>query len=424
MAFPNLYNINMNAMIKKTLLALMLTGMCVACGNDKDAPSMEPKTRKDIPLSRAEEKLTDESKEFAFRFFKQVNGTEQEHPNWMVSPLSASLALGMVTNGAAGNTLAEMQKTLGFSSSSLDEMNAYYQKLTAALLDLDNTTKLGIANSIWIKQGFQVYDSFVEVNKKMYDAQVQTLDFESPNAPDVINAWCAEKTNNCIDKVIENISVDARVYLLNALYFKGMWAEKFDKSHTRAEDFTNEDGSLAKVQMMNQTGPFGYATNEFFSMAEFSYGNEAFSMVVLLPAEGKTLAESLEGLTYDNWKLWNEKLSLRPLAVKFPRFELKYKKDLIKDMEAMGMADAFYHGKADFSAMSSAELFIGLLEQHTFIKVDEEGTEAAAVTVIGSFETSVGPSYFVDFYMDRPFVFMIKEKSTGTILFMGKVTKL
>lgn len=411
-------------MIKKTLLLLMLTGIFAACQNDEGSTSTNPKPRKDIPLSRAEEKLTDESTEFAFRFFKQVNVTEQEKANWMVSPLSASLALGMVTNGAGDNTLTEMQKTLGFNSSSLDEMNAYYQKLTAALLDLDNTTKLGIANSIWIKEGFQLYDSFVEVNKKMYDAQVQNLDFESPNAPGIINAWCAEKTNNCIDKVIEKIPDGARVYLLNALYFKGMWAEKFDKANTRAEDFTNEDGSTAKVQMMNQTQTFGYATNEFFSMAEFPYGNEAFSMVVLLPAKDKTLDESLEGLAYDNWKLWNERYVLSSLNVKFPRFELKYKKDLIRDMRAMGMVDAFYPDKADFSAMSPAELFIGLLEQYTYIKVDEEGTEAAAVTVVGSFETSIAPLNPVDFHIDRPFAFMIKEKSTGTILFMGKVTKL
>ncbi len=411
-------------MIKKTLLVLMLTGIFAACQSNEDGSSVTPKPRKDIPLSRAEEKLTDESTEFAFRFFKQVNETEQEKPNWMVSPLSASLALGMVTNGAGGKTLAEMQKTLGFSSSSLEEMNAYYHKLTAALLNLDNTTKLGIANSIWIKQGFQVYDSFVEVNKKMYDAQVQNLDFESPSAPDVINGWCAEKTNNCIDKVIENIPGGARVYLLNALYFKGMWRAKFDKSNTRAENFMNEDGSTIKVQMMNQTETFGYTANEFFSMAEFPYGNEAFSMVVLLPAEGKTLNESLGGLTYDNWKLWNEKMSLRSLAVKFPRFELKYKKDLIKDMQAIGMVDAFDCDKADFSVMSPAELFIGLLEQYTYIKVNEEGTEAAAVTVVGSLETMAGSSHPVDFYIDRPFAFMIKEKSTGTILFMGKITKL
>lgn len=411
-------------MIKKTLFALALLGIFAACQNDEGGSSVEPKPRKDIPLSRSEEKFTDESTEFAFRFFKQVNDTEQEKANWMVSPLSASLALGMVTNGAGNNTLAEMQKTLGFSSSSLDEMNAYYQKLTTALLDLDNTTKLGIANSIWIKQGFKVYDSFIEVNKKMYDAQVQNLDFESPNAPDVINAWCAEKTNNCIDKVIDEIPDAACIYLLNALYFKGIWADKFDKSNTRPEDFTNEDGSLAKVQMMNQTETFGFTTNEIFSIAEFPYGNEAFSMVVLLPAEGKTLDESLSGLTYNNWTVWNKMMNPYHLNVKFPRFELKYKKDLIKDMEAMGMMDAFNADKADLSAMSSADLFIGLLEQHTYIKVDEEGTEAAAVTVVGGMNSSIGPSDSVDFHMNRPFAFMIKEKSTGTVLFMGKVTKL
>lgn len=162
----------------------------------------------------------------------------------------------------------------------------------------------------------------------------------------------------------------------------------------------------------------------FFSIAEFPYGNEAFSMVVLLPAEGKTLNESLEGLTYDNWKLWNEQPVLSSLSVKFPHFELKYKKDLIKDMKAMGMVDAFNCDKADFSALSPAELFIGLLDQHTYIKVDEEGTEAAAVTIVGLNLTSAGPSHPVDFHIDRPFVFMIKEKSTGTILFMGKITKL
>lgn len=410
-------------MIKKTLLALVLLSTFAACQNDEGGSSTDPKPRKDIPLSRAEAKLTDESTEFAFRFFKQVNGSEQKEPNWMVSPFSASLALGMITNGAAGNTLVEMQNTLGFSTSSLDEMNAYNQKLTTALLDLDNTTQLGIANSIWIKQGFKIYDSFIEVNKKMYDAQVQNLDFTSPTAPDVINAWCAEKTNNCIDKVIEGIPEAMRIYLLNALYFKGIWTDKFDKSNTRPEQFTNEDGTSSQVQMMNQTGTFNFTTNDFFSIAEFPYGNEAFSMVVLLPVEGKTLDESLRDLTYDNWKAWNEGMVSHSLNVKFPRFELKYEKKLTEDMEAMGMMDAFISDKADFSAMSSAELFIGLLEQYTYIKVDEEGTEAAAVTVVGGLTTSV-PSNPDDFYMDRPFVFMIKEKSTGTILFMGKVTKL
>lgn len=413
-------------MIKKMLLAMGLLGILAGCQNDEGGSSSEPKPRKDIPLSRSEEQLTDESTDFAFRFFKQVNGTEQEKPNWMVSPLSASLALGMITNGAGGNTLAEMQKTLGFSNASLEEMNAYYQKLTAALLDLDNTTKLGIANSIWIKKGFEVYDSFVDVNRKMYDAQVESLDFDSPDAPDVINAWCAGKTNDCIKEVIKKIPEDARMYLLNALYFKGTWAAKFEKSNTRQEDFANVDGSVGKVQMMNQTESFGYTDNEFFTMAEFPYGNEAFSMVVLLPAENKTLDESMEGLTYDNWKEWNNQINSSRLEVKFPHLELDYDKKLQKDMMDMGMVDAFNNKFADFSGISQRDrLYISLLEQYTYLKVDEEGTEAAAVTVVGvDLITSLPGGSLIKFYINRPFVFMIKEKSTGTILFMGKITKL
>ena len=409
-------------MIKKMMLVAGLLGILAGCQNDEGGSSKGPQPRKDIPLSRSEEQMTDESTDFAFRFFKQVNATEQKEPNWMISPLSASFALGMITNGAAGNTLTEMKETLGFSTASLEEMNMYYRKLTDALLDLDNTAKLGIANSIWIKEGFKIRDTFTGVNREMYDAQVENLDFTSPTAPDVINAWCAEKTNNCITEVIKNIPSVARVYLLNALYFKGIWAEKFDKADTREEEFTNTDGSIAKVQMMNQTANFGFTGNEFFSVAEFPYGNEAFAMVVLLPAENKTLDESLAGLTYDNWKIWNKQLNSRELEVKFPRFELKYNKILKNDMTAMGIKDAF-DAKADFSAMSDDDLFIGLLEQHTYIKVDEEGTEAAAVTVSG-FITSAGPGGGMRFHVNRPFAFIIKEKSTGTILFMGKVTKL
>ena len=147
-------------------------------------------------------------------------------------------------------------------------------------------------------------------------------------------------------------------------------------------------------------------------------------MVVLLPDAGKTLDECLPQLTYENWKTWNEQMRGRSLAVKFPKFELKYDKDLVDDMQAMGMKDAFHADDADFTKMSAADLFIGIFKQFTYLKIDEEGTEAAAVTVTGMVETSVGPSTEIDFYMNRPFAFMIKEKSTGSILFMGKITTL
>lgn len=409
-------------MLKKMIAALSLLSIFAACQSDED-PAPQPKPRKDISLTRTEQEITNLGTDFAFRFFNQVCRTEKS--NLFISPLSATLCLSMITNGAAGNTLAEMQTVLGFSGYSIEDMNSYNRKLVSALLDLDNTTRLGIANSIWIRQGFSVYDDFVNVNKKMYDAQVQELDFTSPNAKDIINKWCAEKTNNCITEVLKAIPENARLYLLNALYFKGIWTNQFKKSNTAADQFTNLDGSKSTVQMMNMPeGHFNYTENDYFSIAEFPYGNEAFSMAVLLPAEGKTLEDCLPQLTDERWQEWNDDLSGTTLNVKLPRFELKYDKDLIDDMRAMGMKDAFNGTVADFSKMSAADLFVGLLQQFTYIKVDEEGTEAAAVTVGGMLDAAVGPGMSKSFYVNRPFAFLIREKSTGTILFMGKITKL
>lgn len=408
-------------MLKKTIAALSLLSILAAC--QSEGGSSEPKPRKDIILTRTEQQITNSGTDFAFRFFNQVCTSEVEKPNLFVSPLSASFCLSMIANGASGNTLTEMINALGFSDFSLEDMNNYNQKLATALLDLDNTTRIGIANSIWLKQGFSAYDDFLNVNKKMYDARVQELDFASPKAKDVINQWCAEKTNNCIKEVIQQIPENARMYLLNALYFKGIWKNQFKKSDTKQETFNSADGSKSRVPMMNLSmKSFNYTQNDYFSIAELPYGNEAFSMVILLPAEGKTLNESLPELTSVNWNEWNGKLSLKNLNVKLPRFELRYDKDLIPDMEALGMKDAF-RDIADFSKMSASDLFVGILKQYTFVNVNEEGTEAAAVTVGGMLDLSVSPSSD-NFYVDRPFVFMIKEKSTGAILFMGKVTKL
>lgn len=412
-------------MLKKTFAVLSLLCIFAACQSDDDSSS-QLKPRKDINLTRSEQEMTDLGTDFAFRFFQQVCKTEVEEPNLFISPLSASLCLSMVANGAAGNTLTEMTDVLGFSGYSLEELNSYHKKLVEALLNLDNTTQLGVANSIWIRQGFKVYDDFINVNRTMYDAQVQELDFASPRAKDVINNWCAEKTNNCIKEVLQGaIPLEARLYLLNALYFKGTWKKQFNKSMTQERPFTNADGSQSAVQTMYmEEEHFNYASNEYFSMAEFPYGNEAFSMVVLLPAEGKALDDCLPQLTSEHWREWSDALSGAELSVILPRFELEYGKSLIADMRNMGMKDAFDEGLADFSKMSARDLFIGLLKQYTYVKVDESGTEAAAVTV-GGMVDSVGPSNrIIPFHVNRPFVFLIKEKSTGTILFIGKVTEL
>lgn len=412
--------------MKKLFGMMLLAGFLTGCSNDEGG-DIRPKERKNIELSRSEQVMTEETTDFAFRFFQQVNLSETEQANWMVSPLSASMALGMITNGAGGNTLAEMKATLGFSEASIDEMNAYYRRLLTELPDLDNTTQLGLANSIWIKEGFEVKAPFVDVNKQMYDAKVSNLDFSSPKALSTINNWCSDKTHGRITKVLEEIPESARMYLLNALYFKGIWKEdyKFDKSKTQDEDFTNADGSIAKVKMMNQTNRYFFNYNDYFWMAEFYYGNGAYNMTVLLPDADRTLEECLEALTAENWKKWDAGWTYRDLIVKMPRFEISYKKDLIDDMWALGMKDAFNPLVANFSNISDKALFLGLLQQNTYLKVDEEGTEAAAVTVGGMVESAAPPSAGpVPFHLNRPFVFMIREVSTGVILFMGKVTEM
>lgn len=412
--------------MKKLFSMMLLVGFLTGCSNHEGG-DIHPKERKNIELSRSEQVMTEETTDFAFRFFQQVNLSEVEQANWMVSPLSASMALGMITNGADGNTLAEMKATLGFSEASIDEMNAYYRRLLTELPDLDNTTQLGLANSIWIKEGFEVKSPFVDVNKQMYDAKVSNLDFSSPKALSTINNWCSDKTHGRITKILEEIPEYVRMYLLNALYFKGIWEEgyKFDKSKTQDEDFTNADGSIAKVKMMNQNKRYLFNNNDYFWMAQFDYGNGAYNMTVLLPDADHTLEECLEALTAENWKKWNAEWDYRTLSVKMPRFEITYKKDLIDDMWALGMKDAFNPLAADFSNISDEDLYLGLLQQYTYLKVDEEGTEAAAVTVGGMLDSAAPPSTGpVPFHLNRPFVFMIREVSTGVILFMGKVTEM
>lgn len=410
-------------MLKKTIVVLGMLSVFAACQNDENP--VTPKTRKDIVLTPAELDMTDVGTDFAFRFFNQICNAETEKPNLFVSPLSASLCLSMVANGANANTLEEMKSALGFSDYSVEAINNYNRKLVNALLDLDNTTRLGIANSIWIKQGFNVLPAFTAVNREMYDAEVREVDFASSATVDAINRWCAEKTNNCIKEVLDEIPEDARMYLLNALYFKGTWKEPFKKADTKSEYFTDASGNKSMVPMMNiRKEYFMYTQNDYFSIAELPYGNEAFSMVVLLPVEGKTLEDCLPQLTKKQWEEWSDALYSQTLNLKLPKFELGYKKSLEKDMQALGMKDAFDRLKADFSKTSETPLFVSLLEQTAYVNVNEEGTEAAAVTIAGDGMAAVGPETPVDFYVNRPFVFFIREKSTGTILFAGRVTKL
>lgn len=404
-----------NYLMSLCLFVLLFT----ACKNDDGVDTSTEKSAV-ITLTRGEKVMAEKGTDFAFKLFKEINASKQNSSNWMVSPLSISYSLGMMANGAAENTLSEITDATGFGSS-LDDMNVFHQKLGDELKFLDKNVQLGIANSIWINNGFFVYDTFKEINKEMYEAQISNLDFASPQATSVINDWIAKQTNNRIKEAIKQVTDENVVILLNALYFKGSWKYKFKETETKEMDFNNADGSKSKVKMMQQRVKLKTTINDSFIMAEFPYGNGSFSMTVLLPHEHTTVEKCMEELDTELWESWLNRTGSSLLNIQFPRFELNDKYNLIEVMKEMGIKDAFSSEAADFSNMSENDIYFNIFDQAVSLKTDEEGTEAYSVTISG---TGYGSSAGTPFNMNRPFTFFITENSTGIILFMGVINKL
>jgi len=401
------------------VLAGFFTSSCSKLNTDS------PIERKDIVLTKVQQDILDQGNEFAINLFREMC-LEMEGDNVFISPLSASMALSAVTNGAQGTTMNEMKGVLGFEPYSLEDMNTFYHHLVPALKEVDNTVSLQIANAVWIKEAFPVKTPFIQSLQHYYDASVTNLDFSDPGAPAVINQWCADNTNDLIKKVLDRIDPDARLIYTNALYFKGKWESTFDKTASWQGSFTNLSGSTGQVTYMEQTHSFPYTTGQDVAIAEIPYGNKAYSMVIVLPDPGVSVTDVVAGLNPEQWDLWTSGLYTTELNLRIPRFKVEFDSEetMIPVLTRMGMGAAFDPFLADFSHISDIPLFIALLKQNAFIQVDEEGTEAAAVTTIGFNVTSAGPGHTVPFHVDRPFLYFIKEKSTGTVLFAGMMTGL
>ena len=406
---------------------LIMTVLCsfsfASCSKWNIEPLIE---RQDIVLTKAQQEVLNSSQVFAIDFFKEMC-RDLEKDNLFVSPLSASMALSAVTNGGVGTTMEDMKATLGFGNFSLEQMNDFYKTLVPALKKADNTVDLLVANAAWIEKTFPVKESFTGSLQDYYDASITKLDFNDPKSPDVINAWCSENTKGMIKEIIDHIDPTHRLFYTNALYFKGDWKSTFDKKDSRKGPFRNASGHTSQIVFMEQTQTLHYYANEKVALAELPYGNEAFSMVVALPAEGMSAEDLVLSLDIATWNGWMESLYPATLHVRMPRFELDFDTEemMIPVLSRMGMGVAFDPLMADFSGISDIPLFIGMVKQCARIQVDEKGTEAAAVTIIGFEVTSVRPNPKpVPFYMDRPFLFFIKEKSTGTILFSGLIKEL
>jgi len=331
----------------------------------------------------------------------------------------------MTYNGAAGTTLEAFNNVLHFGDLTTQEVNESYKDLMDQLVQLDEQVEFSIANSIWYRLGFSVLSEFIQTNKDYFDAEVKDIDFGDPGTVEIINQWIEDKTNDKIQDMLDFIPVDAVMYLINAIYFNAQWKYEFEKEDTYEGDFNLADGTKHKTNYMRVTGNFAYTSNEDFTAVELPYGDSTFSMVVMLPSPGMVVSDLVTKLDDVHWDSWFGNSSLLSVQVDLPKFKYEFKELLNDPLINLGLGVAFSQYNADFTKINPAgDLFISRVIHQTFIDVQEEGTEAAAATIVEISFNSIGgggsPFYF---RADKPFLYLIKENSTGAIIFIGKVGK-
>ena len=397
--------------------ALFTTASCDSSSDDLETP--QPTV---CPTEESLVHIVSASTNNAFPLFSEVDAITEANENFTISPLSLSEALAIASNGANGDTRKQIAEIIGVNGMSKETVNETFNSLNDYLANADSKTTFSIANSVWIDEGFEVKPEFLNDKKLIGETFYQNL--SSTKTMNDFNNWCDTKTNGCIKKVLsEPLSGDCMMVIANALYFKGMWKYQFDKDNTTEKDFNNSDGTKSKVKMMSQKCKFLAYSGENMDMVELPYGNENFCMDVILPHEGKNLDECMKNFTLNTFLYEYVKDSKQTdVVVQMPRMKLECTKSLVKPLKAMGMTDAFLDGKADFTGISDSRIFISDVKQSTYVNVDEEGTEAAAVTTVEL--TQKANDNVSEFRMDRPFTYIIRERTTGTILFMGKVRKL
>jgi serpin B len=397
---------------------LVLAALLHQCA-DRIFDPVEVREKRD--LTSFEKQLVQSGNVFGIELFKKINEFEQDK-NIFISPLSVSMALGMTLNGADGTTFEAMQSTLELSGMSQTQINESYQSLIELLSQLDPKVIFNLANSIWYRQGFQVEQEFIKVNQTYFDAAVRELDFASSEAVRIINGWVDDKTNGKIEKIVERITPDIVMFLINAIYFKGTWTYEFEKNKTKDDQFAIPSGSTVPVKMMVQEGDFNYLENEDFQAIDLPYGDGDFSMLVILPKPGKTTETIIDQMSTAKWQEWIGAFDTVGVKLEMPRFKLEYKLSLVDVLDALGMGVAFDLGRADFSRINkNGGLYISEVLHKTFVEVNEEGTEAAAVTAVIVSDSAVGGSPVMR--VDRPFFFFVRENRSQTNLFMGKIVE-
>ncbi len=408
--------------MQKTSILLIVSGFLTAF-SCKDVGTASYQERIPMrPLTSAEQALVTADNSFGFKLLAAVN-KEDAGKDVFISPASVSMALGMTLNGANGATRDSMVRTLEFAGLTQHDINASYKSLITLLTGVDPKVKFQIANSMWYRPDLHVEQAFKDVNKEYFNAEISSVDFGSADAPNIINGWVDRNTNGKIKEIVPNpIPREMVMYLINAIYFKGTWTYRFDPANTRDEAFTLLSGSKTTCKMMYLKGAMEYTATDQCQVIDIPYGDAGFSMTIVLPKSGVSIDDFVGKLTQQQWNLWIADLAEKEGELYLPKFTLEYRKKLNDVLKGMGMAIAFSPTFADFTKIDAGGgLFISEVQHKTFVQVDEEGTEAAAVTSVGIGRTSIGDNFVMK--ADRPFIFVIRENNTGAILFMGKIVQ-
>ena len=424
---------------KFLIAALLLGSMLGACSSSVSIEEAgEPKyvnmyqEVKPVRLTAEQTVFANDNNAFTLNFFQSLNG-KMKNRSIVCSPLSITYVLSMVNDGATGITEQELERTLGFHKGGIQAVNDYCKNLIDNLPHVDEKVQLNIANAIFVNDKYQLKKQFQQDMANYYDAKAEALDFSSPLTLDRINGWCDEKTRGMIPTILERVEPLTVSYLLNAIYFKAEWASMFEKNETREETFTTPDGET-RVPLMHQNVYMNYLRNDQYAAVSIPYGNGQWMMTVMLPEDGKTTDDVISSLAASGWStdfLKNPLREARRYAVdlKLPRFETAFDTDdaggLIELLKGMGIRRAFDGNSAEIPNMcENGDLYISMMKQKAKIKVNEEGSEAAAVTIAGVNFTSAGGDTQeppkATFHANRPFVYVIHEQSSGVILFVGK----
>lgn len=406
----------MKTMISSLLVSCLLFAGCVNDAAEDSLPNTLPRE-----LTVSEQKIISSGQSFSYRIFRETVA-EEEKDNVFISPLSISMALGMTVNGASGETRTAMLETLALSETEIHEINVANQSLIELLLNLDSKVQMKIANSIWSREGFEVRQEFLEASREYFNAEVGELDFNDPETVEIINQWVNDNTEGLIEKIIEgSIPSEMVMYLINAVYFKGDWLNEFDPEQTRERDFHVENEEVTPVDMMHREDAIAHYVSDEVVMVDLPYGDSLYTMTLMMPGnEEVTIDDFISGiLSTQKVDEWYQNLQVSKRKIGLPRFTMEYEKTLNDILKEMGMEVAFTKGAADFTNINpDGELYISEVKHKTFVEVNEEGTEAAAVTSVGVGVTSAGPPPIL---FDRPFVFMIRERISGTVLFLGRM---